>query len=75
MSKLRKERIIEFTIKLPMDFPEDWDDEQLDLSRRSDERNIGLYLSRCMALYRNVLVTYDYFRYFLCKNKDESQKG
>lgn len=30
MSKLRKEKIIELTIKLPMDFPEDWDDDMIE---------------------------------------------
>ena len=30
MNKLRKERIIELTIKLPMDFPADWDDDMVE---------------------------------------------
>lgn len=30
MSKPRKEKIIEFTIRLPMDFSEDWDDDMIE---------------------------------------------
>lgn len=30
MSKNRKEKIIEFTIRLPMDYPEDWDDDMIE---------------------------------------------